>query len=1048
MKRPALFVMLSAALVAGGLVAAGPVAAQGNPDGPVPSSAVGAAAAPALVAAAAGAGAGDLFFLDCDATANGDGTIASPWNTLEKANTTTFAPGDQLLLKRESSCEGTLRPLGSGEAGAPIIIDAYGPGDAKPVINGAGIDATVQLDNQQYWEIRNLEITNVDTDAGKHYKNERRGLVVKVQDIGQANYYRIENLNIHDVYGEGKKDLKGSGGIQFEVYASDVVAERVPTWFNDVVIANNTVENVNRSGINMSTRWKCRSEVGWDGCAGVDRVNLPWTPSTGLVIRGNTVKNVGGDGIVVQMNKDALVEYNTVSDTANRPNGSNAGVWAWNADGTTFQYNEVFDTKKLPGNNDGNAFDVDYGTNDTLFQYNYSHDNEGGMMLFCGCGGLTSQATFRYNVSENDKGRINFVAGASEAEFYNNTIILPAGSGHLLNQTTGSGTAMLMANNLIVASAPVVDQSTNHPASVNIPWRNNAFSGPGGAWPQGSANVTIAEKLALAAGSGMDRFKIQDAQLAAKGLPIAPEGTTDLFGNIVPSSCAPDIGAFQFSSVNDGGCSVLDKNIVAGASLQNVGVRTNTTYKVAGRMSTGSTLSVTNPRGLMTPAGANGEVVFRTAMDASTITISCTGAGDCTQVNMVEIDDRIVDGSFDSLTNTPWSAWNTSRDAAKAVTGSYALKITGTGSTEQSPVVLQPNTDYLFSGWVSSGDGTAVRMGLKNFAGNPNPAIPGQFEKSESVTAAEMKYTTIAFNSGTTQSVTVYCYKPGGAGAGYCDDITMTAATQAPAASLNPVDTTVTQGNDAYFFSSFVGAPRTSVLWQSNATGGWADMPVKPGTALTVPAVTIGMDGVQYRATINGPTGQVVSEPAALNVVNALGAPLVTGQPAAVTATAGDSVKFIATATANPAATVQWHESSDGENWTAIPGATTATLSIAAVESSQNGRSFRAVFSNSLGTATSSAAALKVQAVVTPTPSPSADPTDPATAPTQEPTIPAATVPAQTTPAAGASGGADSSDGSLANTGAASTALMLSVGALMLLIGGAAVMIRRRKQSH
>lgn len=1041
MKRPAIFVTLSAMLVAGGLIAAGPVAAQDNPDGPAAASAVGVAAAPAVFAAAASVG--ELFFLDCGAATAGDGTILSPWNTLEKANTTTFAPGDQLLLKRGSSCEGTLRPLGSGEPGAPIILDAYGPGDAKPVINGAGIDATVQLDNQEYWEIRNLEITNVDTETSQHYKNERRGLVVKVQDIGQADYYRIENLNIHDVYGEGKKDLKGSGGIQFEVYASDVPSERVPTWFNDVVIANNTVENVNRSGINMSTRWKCRAEVGWDGCPVADRPNLPWTPSTGLVIRGNTVKNVGGDGIVVQMNKDALVEYNTVSDTANRPNGSNAGVWAWNADGTTFQYNEVFDTKKLPGNNDGNAFDVDYGTNDTLFQYNYSHDNEGGMMLFCGCGGLTSQATFRYNVSENDKGRINFVAGASEAEFYNNTIILPADSGHLLNQTTGSGTAMLMANNLIVASAPVVDQSTDHPTSVNIPWRNNAFSGPGGAWPGGSANVAIAEKLSLAAGSGMDRFKIQNPQLAGKGLPIAPEGTTDLFGTIVPSSCAPDIGAFQFSSVDDGNCSVLGKNMTAGTSLANVAVRTNTTYKVAGTVAAGAKLSVTNPKGFQTPAGTNGEVVFRTAMDASTVAISCSGSGDCSQVSMVEIDDRIVDGSFDSLTNTPWSAWNTSRDAANAVTGSYSLKITGTGSSEQFPIVLQPNTDYLFSGWVSSGDGTAVRMGLKNFAGNPNAAIPGQFEKSESVTAPEMKYTTIAFNSGTTKSVTVYCYKPGGAGTGFCDDMTMTAATQAPAASLNPVDTTVTEGNDGYFFSSFVGAPRTSVLWQSNTTGVWSDLAVSPGTALTVPAVTRGMDGIQYRAVINGPTGQVVSQPATLRVVDVLAAPVVTGHPAAVSAHAGDRVEFTAAGTANPAATVQWHESPDGENWTAISGATAATLSIAAVETTQDGRLFRAVFSNSLGTAISDAAAVTVLAEVTPPPS-----GDPDAEPTANPTVPVSTEAAQMVPVASASAGAGNADGTLAVTGSASVALLLSTGVLMLLLGLVAMMGRRRQQAH
>ena len=134
---------------------------------------------------------------------------------------------------------------------------------------------------------------------------------------------------------------------------------------------------------------------------------------------------MGGDGIVVQMNTGALVEHNTVSDVANLPNGSNAAVWAWNADYTLFQYNEVFDTKRLPDNNDGNSFDADYGTTGTVFQYNYSHDNEGGMMLYCGCGGLATDITFRYNISENDGDRVQFVAGATEAAFYNNTIIAP-----------------------------------------------------------------------------------------------------------------------------------------------------------------------------------------------------------------------------------------------------------------------------------------------------------------------------------------------------------------------------------------------------------------------------------------------------------------------------------------------------------------------------------------------------------------------------------------------------------------------------------------------
>src|SRR5699024_10694103 len=152
----------------------------------------------------------------------------APVNNLEAINSTTFEPGDQILFLAGTACEGTLRPQGSGTSGAPIVIDTYGEGD-KAQINGGGIDATVQLWNQEYWEIRNLEITNIDPHEDDHYQHERRGVVIALKDFGQGDHYRLEGLQIHDVYGEGKKDLGGSGGIQLEVYAADNPADREKT---------------------------------------------------------------------------------------------------------------------------------------------------------------------------------------------------------------------------------------------------------------------------------------------------------------------------------------------------------------------------------------------------------------------------------------------------------------------------------------------------------------------------------------------------------------------------------------------------------------------------------------------------------------------------------------------------------------------------------------------------------------------------------------------------------------------------------------------------
>ena len=51
-------------------------------------------------------------------------------------------------------------------AGNPIVIDRYGEGE-RPVIDGDGAtgEGVVYLNNQQYWEIRSLEITN-DAEEG------------------------------------------------------------------------------------------------------------------------------------------------------------------------------------------------------------------------------------------------------------------------------------------------------------------------------------------------------------------------------------------------------------------------------------------------------------------------------------------------------------------------------------------------------------------------------------------------------------------------------------------------------------------------------------------------------------------------------------------------------------------------------------------------------------------------------------------------------------------------------------------------------------------
>lgn len=504
-------------------------------------------AAAAAIWPATPAQAATAYYVDCAASGNGNGTQASPWNNLNAVNTPTFGAGDQILFKRGTTCNGTLSPKGSGAAGAPIIIDTYGTG-TKPHIAGGGAANAVRLQNQQYWEIRNLEVTNTGATAAN-----RRGVYITLQDIGTGTYYRLTNLTVHHVNGDGTKDLGGSSGIHF-----DVLGSTTKTKFDDVIVDGNEVYAVNRSGINMSTYWKCRASMGWDGCpVQVDNYH-PWTR---FLVRNNTVHDIGGDGIVMQYTQNGLAEYNVAYDTANKPNRANAAIWVWNADNVTFQFNEAYQTRKLPDNNDGNAFDADYGTDGTTFQYNYSHDNEGGMILFCGCyndPSGSSNVVVRYNVSQNDKTRIIMAAGTGgNSSFYNNTIYLPAGSTTKIIQEYSSGTFLTLANNIIINhGSGGYDYTASHYTFTNNILYGNHPNGPAG-------QITADPQLASPGSGGTGLGTLAGYQLTASspaigaGRVMPNNGGRDLWGNPVSALCPPDIGAHQRSTPNESTCGTV-----------------------------------------------------------------------------------------------------------------------------------------------------------------------------------------------------------------------------------------------------------------------------------------------------------------------------------------------------------------------------------------------------------------------------------------------------------------------------------------------------------
>ena len=92
--------------------------------------------------------------------------------------------------------------------------------------------------------------------------------------------------------------------------------------------------------------------------------------------------------------------------------------------------------------------------------------------------------------------------------------------------------------------------------------------------------------------------------------------------------------------------------------------------------------------------------------------------------------------------------------------------------------------------------------------------------------------------------------------------------------------------------------------------------------------------------------------------------PVVATPPADQSVVAGSAATFAVVATGAAPLAYQWASGSDGTTFTAIAGATASSYSTGATALSQSGSFYRVVISNSLGSATSSAARLTVTAAV------------------------------------------------------------------------------------
>jgi VCBS repeat-containing protein len=197
-----------------------------------------------------------------------------------------------------------------------------------------------------------------------------------------------------------------------------------------------------------------------------------------------------------------------------------------------------------------------------------------------------------------------------------------------------------------------------------------------------------------------------------------------------------------------------------------------------------------------------------------------------------------------------------------------------------------------------------------------------------------------------------------------CGSANTTAATLTvdtlPVVTGNPNSQTVCAGASASFTAAATSnASDHTVQWQVSTNGGgtWTDIGGATSTTLSFTTVA-GDNAKQYRAVFTDVCGSSTTTAATLTVDTL---PVVTTNPVTQTVCAGGTASFTAAATSNASDhTVQWQVSTNGGGtWTDIGGATSTTLSFATV-AGDNGKQYRAVFTDSCGSSNTTAAILTV----------------------------------------------------------------------------------------
>ncbi|MGA2845741.1 MAG: immunoglobulin domain-containing protein [Candidatus Acidiferrales bacterium] len=300
--------------------------------------------------------------------------------------------------------------------------------------------------------------------------------------------------------------------------------------------------------------------------------------------------------------------------------------------------------------------------------------------------------------------------------------------------------------------------------------------------------------------------------------------------------------------------------------------------------------------------------------------------------------------------------------SGSATTTAATLTVTGGNTTpaittNPANVTVTAAATATFTAAASGSPTPTVQWQVSTNGGGTFTNVAGATSTTLSITG-----TTVAMNGNEYRAVFT---NAAGSATTTAATLTVNAANTAPTITTNPTNVTVTAGATATFTAAASGTPTPTVQWQVSTNGGTSFSAITGATSttLSLTSTTVAMNTNKYRAVFTNAAGSATTTAATLTVNAANTAPTITTNPANVTVTAGATATFTAAASGSPTPTVQWQVSTNGgTSFTNVSGATSTTLSLTNTTNAMSGNRYRAVFTNTSGSATTTNATLTVNA--------------------------------------------------------------------------------------